>query len=146
MTAVDYKKRNREAIFSALADLGIEMVHVEYDGSGDSGQIESVSTFSDNVPSDVKLDEKIAFAEVRVATYRMTEAGLVAETTVTEKEFALRDAIEEFCYAVLEEDFGGWEIDDGACGEFTFDVSSQTVTCVHNARYTAYETSRLSRS
>src|SRR5437016_14443747 len=37
--------RNKNLIFDALADAGIHRVTVDYDGSGDSGQIESIEAW-----------------------------------------------------------------------------------------------------
>jgi hypothetical protein len=39
--------------------------------------------------------------------------------------------IEEWCYKELEENFGGWEINEGSQGEFQFDFNEKTVTLSH---------------
>jgi hypothetical protein len=36
-------------------------------------------------------------------------------------------AVEEWCYQQLEENFGGWEINEGSQGEFQFDFNEKTV-------------------
>lgn len=53
----------------------------------------------------------------------------------------LRDAIETMAYDLLERTHSGWENNDGAYGEFTFDVVNRTVTLDYNERYTASENS-----
>ena len=37
--------------------------------------------------------------------------------------------IEDYCYAVLENNYGGWEINEGSQGEFLFDIGDGTVEC-----------------
>jgi len=39
--------------------------------------------------------------------------------------------VEEWCYQQLEENFGGWEINEGSQGEFRFDFNEKTVTLSH---------------
>ena len=39
--------------------------------------------------------------------------------------------IEEWCYQELEENFGGWEINEGSQGEFQFDFNEKTVILSH---------------
>ena len=41
------------------------------------------------------------------------------------------DEIEEWCYKQLEENFGGWEINEGSQGEFQFDFNEKTVILSH---------------
>jgi hypothetical protein len=39
--------------------------------------------------------------------------------------------VEEWCYQQLEENFGGWEINEGSQGEFQFDFNNKTVILSH---------------
>ena len=39
--------------------------------------------------------------------------------------------IEEWCYQQLEDNFGGWEINEGSQGEFQFDFNEKTVILSH---------------
>jgi hypothetical protein len=48
----------------------------------------------------------------------------------------LREAIEELCYSYLEQDYGGWENNDGAFGEFIFDVATRKIGLEFNSRFT----------
>jgi hypothetical protein len=41
------------------------------------------------------------------------------------------DEVEEWCYKQLEENFGGWEINEGSQGEFQFDFNEKTVILQH---------------
>ena len=40
-------------------------------------------------------------------------------------------AVEEWCYQQLEDNFGGWEINEGSQGEFQFDFNEKTVILSH---------------
>jgi len=40
-------------------------------------------------------------------------------------------AVEEWCYQQLQDNFGGWEINEGSQGEFRFDFNEKTVILSH---------------
>ncbi len=46
----------------------------------------------------------------------------------------VRDAIEKLAYDFLEEVHDGWENEDGAYGEFVFDVAERTIRLEYNER------------
>lgn len=118
---------NKAAIFDALADAGIVAVVVGFDGCGDSGQIEAVD--ARDASGDVALPD--AIVERSWPSY--------ANYGVERQALPLPDAIEKLCYDLLEAEHGGWENNDGAYGEFTFDVATRLVSLEHNVRYTAVE-------
>jgi hypothetical protein len=60
------------------------------------------------------------------------------EVTVEQKP--LQAAIEILCYDFLLQEHGGWENNDGAYGEFTFDVAARTVELEFHGRYTDVHT------
>jgi hypothetical protein len=43
-------------------------------------------------------------------------------------------AVEDLFYALLEQLYSGWEIDDGSFGQFRWDVAADKIGLVHNAR------------
>ncbi len=116
-------KVNKVAIFDALAAAGITEVLVEFDGEGDQGQIEMLTV--------IRNGEPVAMPEATV-TLRQASWGN-SEPDVS--ECALREGIETLCYDFLEEEHGGWENNDGAFGEFHFDVEERTVHLAFSARY-----------
>ena len=59
--------------------------------------------------------------------------GMAARATTFESLSS--EAIETLGYDCLEEDHGGWENNDGAYGEFTFDVAERTITLDYNERH-----------
>jgi hypothetical protein len=53
----------------------------------------------------------------------------------------MAEAIEQLCYDFLEQEHGGWENNDGAFGEFTFNVAERTVELEFNGRFSDFTTS-----
>lgn len=46
----------------------------------------------------------------------------------------MKEAIERLAYDFLEETHGGWENNEGAYGDFLFDVTERTITLNYNER------------
>jgi hypothetical protein len=120
---------NKSAVLKALGEKGIAKVLVRFDGAGDSGQIEEVIAFGDDgterpIPDAAVGLQRIAFGDDAPQT--------VAET--------LEEAIDSLAYALLQCSHGGWENNEGAYGDFTFDVAADLITLEYNERY---ETSEL---
>ena len=46
---------------------------------------------------------------------------------------------------ILEQEQGGWENNDGAFGEFTFDVAERTIELEFNGRFTDIRHQQLTR-
>jgi len=122
-------EHNKAVVFDALAASCVTAVTVEFDGEGDSGQIEAVTACAGEI--------HVILPATRVTLH---EASWQKETLTT-AEKALSEAIEELCYAYLEQKHGGWEINDGAFGEFTLDVASRTVELEFNGRFSDFHTS-----
>jgi hypothetical protein len=117
---------NKSAIFDVLAAAGLVTVVVIFDGYGDSGQIESI-------------DGRDAHGEVAVPEDEVTIASATYEADIERKAMTCREAIEEIAYDLLNATYGGWENNDGAYGEFTFDVAARSISLDYNGRYTAVE-------
>ncbi len=113
---------NKAALFEALAGAGITTVVVQFDGAGDSGQVESIEAKIGENPVDLP-DAKIEIAQSRWGSSEIERSTL-----------SIRDAVEQLAYDFLEETHDGWENNDGAYGEFTFDVAERAVTLDYNER------------
>jgi hypothetical protein len=114
---------NKCAVFDALSTAGIAAVNVTFDGEGDSGQIENI-TAADSTeipPVSIKLQR----------TAWNTPQPEIIQTL-------LREAIEMLCYDFLEQHQGGWENNDGAFGEFVFNVAERTIELEFNARFSDF--------
>ncbi len=122
---------NKAALFDALAALGVAEVVVGFDGSGDSGQIESVEARrADGSVADLPENGSVPILRMRCDA---VEPAL--------SDLPLAEAIEALAYDFLESVHDGWENNEGAFGEFTFDVDARTIRLEYNERY---ETSDLS--
>jgi hypothetical protein len=112
---------NKSAVFDALATAKIATVNVTFDGEGDSGQIEGIAADdSPNIP------------QVSIQLLRETGWGTGGLDSI---QSPLRGAIEQLCYDFLEQEHGGWENNDGAFGEFTFDVATREIRVEFNGRF-----------
>ena len=115
---------NKAALFDALAGAGITAVLVQFDGCGDSGQIESIEARIGENPVDLP-DMKIEIARSHWGNPEIERSVFLA-----------RDAVEQIAYEFLEETHYGWENNEGAYGEFAFDVAARTITLDYNERIT----------
>jgi hypothetical protein len=126
----ELRSDNKTTVFDALAAAGLTLVVVTFDGSSDSGQIENV---------EAKIGDEIAAlppgpVEIAAAAWGKAEP----EHTM----MSVRDAIEQLAFDFLQDSHGGWEDNDGAYGDFTFDVAERTITLDYNERYMESEYSQ----
>lgn len=101
----------RAEIALCLCLAGVTRVEIRYDGCGDSGQIEEV----------IYWDEH-------------------EQPIVSNRGGKIEQALIDLCYDLLEARHPGWEIDDGAFGEFYWNLRTDTLSHTHNSRFTDYET------
>lgn len=118
---------NKAAVFAALASAGIATVVVTFDGYGDSGQIESID--ARNADADVPLPKETVAIVAIVWCRSEPEA----------RSMSVREAIEHLVYDALSETHGGWENNEGAYGEFVFDVPALEIRLDYNERITSSE-------
>jgi hypothetical protein len=115
---------NKTALFDALAAAGVTLVVVSFDGYGDSGQIENVEVKSG--------DTIVAMPE---GTVEIAEA-VWDQPKPNRSAISIADVIERLVYDLLTDTHCGWENNDGAYGDFIFDVAERTITLDYNERYT----------
>lgn len=124
--ATRLRAQNKATLFAALKSHDITQVVVEFDGYGDSGQVENVEATSNDtiiaLPDDVV---ELSFARHGGSSDTRSES--------------LREAIESMAYDCLEATHCGWENNDGPYGEFIFRVGDAAITLDYNERYTAAE-------
>jgi hypothetical protein len=116
--------QNKAALFDALSVAGVTDVVVSFDGCGDSGQIESVEARCGDTSTELPTT-----AVTLASTHWGTD-------DITSREMPLPEAVEQLCYGYLEQEHGGWENNDGAFGEFSFDVEERSIALEFHARYT----------
>jgi len=95
-----------------LKDVDVARVSIEYDGCGDSGQIESI-TYLDGDGRQVDPSGKVE---------------ITSETLM------------ELFYDLLETRHPGWENNDGACGDLEWDLAADSLLYAHIDRFTDYDT------
>ena len=120
--AADLIPLNKVNLFAALAAAGITHVCVAFNGYGDSGQVEHVTVKSG------EADATLPATHVEIAS---TSFG---SETITRASTPLADAIESFCYDLIESHHGGWENNEGAYGDVTFDVVADRIVFDFNYR------------
>jgi len=114
---------NKTSLFDALAAAGITKVIVSFDGCGDSGQIETIEAKAG--------DDLIPLPTVQIEI----ASAVWGSATIDRQTRPIREAIETLVYDVLSQEHGGWENNDGAYGEYTFDVAERTITLDYNERH-----------
>lgn len=120
---------NQAAIFNTLASAGIVTLVVNFDGFGDSGQIEAMTATG--------AEGEMMLPEISIP-YGSPGRG-DGDDAIDQQPLPLAEAIETLCYDLLRQTHAGWENNDGAFGDFTFDVTARTISLDHNDRYTAIE-------
>ena len=123
---------NKATVFAALHAAKITSVEVEFDGVGDSGQIDAITAYQEST---------IAELPSVPLTVHQVQFGTQAPSTASQP---LYEAIEALCYDCLAQEHGGWENNDGAYGTFTFDVPTRTIELEFNGRFTDVATSHHS--
>ena len=113
---------NKTALFDALATARIDTVEVTFNGYADEGQIDGAVTDGEGADTDL---HSINVEIVRV------EWG---SQRVTRQTLSVKDVIEKLVYDLLEQTYSGWEDNQGAYGDFLFDVAERTITLNFNER------------
>ncbi len=119
----ELQPHNKAALFKAIAAAGVTLVVVSFDGCGDSGQIENI---------EVKAGEDIAALPAGEVELARAEWG---KTDPQRATVSIKEAIEQLVYDFLAATHSGWEDNEGAYGEFIFDVAPRTITLDFNQRY-----------
>jgi hypothetical protein len=112
---------NKGAVFDALTEAGITTVNVGFDGEGDSGQIEAIWA-----------DDSAEVPNIPIELLRTAWGSGKLDSVQT----TLHEAIATLCFDFLSQSQDGWENNDGAYGEFTFNVAERRVELDFNARFT----------
>ena len=109
----------------------ISLTHIySYYSEGDSTGIE----YDDMIE---EWEEKGIFEDIEIPEdgYMVLKYNGGGDSGYIESDFdngeRSPDEIEEWCYKQLEENFGGWEINEGSQGEFQFDFNEKTVILSH---------------
>ena len=124
----DAQQHNKSAVFDVLTAAGITKVTAEFDGYGDSGQIQSITAGAG------ESDAEVPPTSVTIHAFDRVFCAGHFETIEEVKQQPLAEAIEGLCYDCLEERHGGWEINEGSFGTFEFNVADRTISLEFNER------------
>lgn len=117
-TEEDVKKINIENLCEALTNKKISVVKINFDGSGDSGQIEYMGFY----------DEKEKHVPVEDVYFKYLDFEKLPQPK------SVTDFLEDLIYDLLSEHYGGWEINGGSFGEIEFDATTGNMKIDFNER------------
>lgn len=122
-----------KTIFEQLRAAGASTITISFDGSGDSGSIESVNIY-DAEGKQMQIDLAV--------TYPKEKSSWLDDKWVTEteeKEIPIADALEAYCYDELEKTEIDWYNNDGGFGQMTINLDDKVeIELEVNTRYTEY--------
>jgi len=133
---------NKAAIFAALKAAGLSRAVVTFDGSGDSGQLEDSWAEIGEINEDTRWNNegRADIPDVKV-TIKVHNGKYEAEDmALVEKETTLQEALQDMAWEIIEAHHGGWENNEGAYGELTFEVETDAIDYTHNTRIESVET------
>ena len=117
--------------------LAFDKVEVKYAGSGDSGAIEDINFYN---------EDKMLFSKFVGYAHEEQSVNIPRDSALTDalkKDIhhnptvcKLIGHLEDITYDMLEERHGGWEINDGQEGEFTFTFENDSIQINHD--YTVF--------
>lgn len=138
----DKVKYHANLLFDTLAKTKVSSIEVYFEGCGDSGQVESVY-YKDSNGKGIDVSKKIVKGSLTTAYMQYSEKTKQLEQGQS-KEGTVREIIEEICYDKLAASHGGWELNEGSYGTFTFNVSTRKVSLEYNERIEEVRTSEES--
>lgn len=118
-------------VLASLKENEITRAVANYSGSGDSGQVDSVTLYKNKKELS---DEDAEAIRIKIPKTRskFNEKKKRWERIPEVVETDLPDAIQEMAYYAVEANFAGWENNDGASGELEIDVETGKCTLGHN--------------
>jgi hypothetical protein len=121
---------NKRSLFDVLASARIDTVEVTFNGYADEGQIDGAVADGEGGDTDLQ--------SIHVEIARVERGNQI----VTRQTLSVKDAIEKLVYDLLQQTYFGWQDNQGAYGDFLFDVAERTITLNFNERI---ETSELTQ-
>ena len=100
-------------MFDALTGARIDTAEVTFNGYADSGQVD-----------EAVIDGEGADADLRLINIEIARVGW-GNPAIVRENLSVKDAIERLVYDLLQQTYGGWEINQGAYGDFLFDVGDR---------------------
>ena len=136
----------KAAILGALFAAGVVRVRVDYDGYGDSGQMNDfIATLvdgSEKALADISALGGDATLPSQPLDNKVDDgSGRLNKASVDDKDVrSLADTVEAFCYDLLDAHHDGYENNEGGSGEFVFDVEAGTISLCHHDNFISVDT------
>jgi len=125
-------KQDAKVLFDALQDTRVVSINVEFDGCGDSGQINSIEYYDHRDKGLPQPSGKIKGSKLPAGHVWNEKTRNLEE--LPEREATFNELVEQICYDRLGAHHGGWEINEGSYGTFTFDVLNRKINLEFNER------------
>lgn len=109
----------KPALIAGLKAIGVSLTEVEYDGAGDSGQIESIRAYNEGSQ------------EIPLKSHPIS----IGEGDDVESYDSLEEFIDIFAWDVLGVHHDGFVNNDGGYGTLTINVADGTITLNHKDRF-----------
>jgi hypothetical protein len=125
----------RSMILARLAEHGIGEVRIEFDGSGDEGQVEGIScTKIDGTPGSLdwpcNIPGKVRPAVTSSGSPRMGEGASAGEA----RPMTMRELLDDWAYELLDDVGVDWVNSEGGFGEIIIMPAEDAVRCEMNVR------------
>lgn len=121
-SAIERYTHNKKILFDILEKNKIKSVAICFDGSGDSGGVNSCD-FDPEDKSHILVED--VFGCKILESTGFSADGL---TYNYQKDSTIEDLINSILYDILESTHAGWETNEGSYGEVHFDVKSKKIT------------------
>jgi hypothetical protein len=130
--------KNIQQFCKLLSAYNVVRVELYYDGSGDSGDFETIQIITIPTPAQIDLStQQTSNTTAVTVTEKRTNGHTWAQDTAKKENSLITvNAFDEFVSDVFDLLPGGWEINDGSYGDIVVDVAEESVKIDHNERYT----------
>lgn len=120
---------NRNILRTALLELGVTEVVVEYSGGGDSGDVSDVTC------KPASLLDTLASRQIEIQRESGTFHGVDYVYQVKSSTCSIRAALQDFTMNWAALDHSGWENNDGGSGSVRIDVLADRFSLNHTEYY-----------
>jgi hypothetical protein len=114
--AAEVNKINKQVLVEFMRNSGINEIVIDFDGSGDSGQMDDVICYPEDKNNLLKTQLPLISCHHRFADGKWT---LVEELGKAEAH----DVAADISYSILENHYGGWEINEGSYGKIRINTN-----------------------
>jgi len=119
-----------KTMLKMIKDGGGKEIRVSFDGSGDSGSVESAEIYDGN--KSLNMEFSVDYLEMSSSWSK--EGGWIKTENI--KRMPVKQALTQFCYDMLEETGIDWYNNDGGYGELYITLDPVEIKLEVNTRYT----------